>query len=372
MFIKKSLTIIFYLLPIVLFISCRQISRNSETGNLPKKTVKQLNRVIRKNLEEQNLPSVAVGIWIPGRGDYFFAEGVADIKTGRKREIADQFRIASITKTFTAEVVENLIDEGKIQRFDKLSKYYPDFPNSSKITIKDLLNMRSGIADFADKEYLKKYYDNPLMKLSTEKIIEVAALKADLFKEPDKATVYCNTNYILLGEIVKKVTGNSIGLEIEKRIFIPLEMKDSYYPEDDILPGKLHGYAWNVQNERFDDKTELNPLCAGPAGAIISNVYDLKKYAEAMYIASKDTERLTTYPFEGAPDWIRYGEGIIKMGAFWGHNGTIFGFSTELWYLPEENAVIVINVNRLDLDDKSKSSKMFEDITKILFPKYKK
>ena len=126
----------------------------------------------------------------------------------------------------------------------------------------------------------------------------------------------------------------------------------------------------DAQNKRFVDKTSLNPLCAGASGAIISNVYDLKKYLRSMYNSAKDTPRLKTYPFNGAPHWVRYGEGIVKMGSFWGHNGTIFGFSSELWYLPEKDAVIVINVNRLDRDDKSKSSKIFTDITRILFPKY--
>ena len=147
-------------------------------------------------------------------------------------------------------------------------------------------------------------------------------------------------------------------------------MEYSQYPENDILPGKLHGYSWNIQSKRFEDKTRLNPLWAGAAGAIISNVYDLKKYVKAMYNSAKTTQRLVTFPFNGAPDWLRYGEGIAKMRLFWGHNGTIFGFSSELWYLPEKDAVIVINVNRLDIDDKSKSSKIFSDITRILFPEY--
>ena len=369
---KTQLTIVI-LIAMILIVSCKHTKTSINTEKVeefPERTVEQLNNVIKKDLREMNIPSAAVGIWIPGEGSYFFTEGVANKETGRKRKITDQFRIASITKTFTAGVVEELIKEGKMKRTDKLSKYYPDFPNSDKITIKDILNMRSGIADFADKEYLKTYYNNPEMQVSAEESIEMSARKADSFKEPDRETVYCNTNYVLLGEIVRKVTGNDISVEIEERIFKPLNMKNSLYPDNNILPGKLHGYSWNPQTKSFDDMTRLNPLCAGAAGAVISNVYDLKTYAKAMYDSAKNTPRLKSYPFKGAPDWLRYGEGILKMGSFWGHNGTIFGFSSELWYLPEKDAVIVINVNRLDQNDESKSSKIFADITKILFSEY--
>jgi D-alanyl-D-alanine carboxypeptidase len=370
MIVIRTFNSIFFLLSIILLTNCSHVNHSVKTKKLSDKTVEQLNNVIREDMKEMNLPGVVVAIWIPGEGDYFFAEGTADYEKGIKRVIDDRFRIASITKTFTASVVEELIEEGKIERSDKLSKYYPDFPNADKITIKDLLNMRSGIADFAGEKFLKEYYNNPFMKITADEMIEMSAKKADSFKEPDRETVYCNTNYILLGEIVTKVTGSDIGVEISNRIFKPLNMTESLYPINGILPGKLHGYSWNAEKKKFDDKTSLNPLCAGAAGAVISNVYDLKKYVKAMYDSAKDTPRLKTHPFKGAPNWLQYGEGINNMGAFWGHNGTIFGFSSEMWYLPQKDAVVIINVNRLDLDDHSKSSKIFMDVTRILFPKY--
>ena len=368
--IKSIYAYFFIITSIVLLCGCNAVN---ETGNDPrfsKKTVEQLNSVIKDDIRKLNLLGVVVAVWIPGEGDFFFAEGTADTVTDRKRAIDDQFRIASITKTFTATVVEELIKESKIKKSDRLSKYYPNFPNADKITIKNLLNMRSGIADFADKTFLLEYYNSPLMKLPVDDIIAMSAKKADLFKEPNTETVYCNVNYILLGSIVEKVTGNDIRVEITNRIINPLNMTNSLYPVNNVLPGKLHGYSWNAEKEQFDDMTILNPLPTGAAGAVISNVYDLKKYVKAMYDSAKDTPRLKTYSFKGAPDWLRYGEGISLMGSFWGHNGTIFGFSTEMWYLPEKDAVIIVNVNRLDLDDQSKSFKILADVIRILFPKY--
>ena len=123
--------------------------------------------------------------------------------------------------------------------------------------------------------------------------------------------------------------------------------------------------------------TALNPLWAGAAGAMISNISDLKVFAKALCsnrLLSESTQEacFETMQFEDMPDWIRYGEGILNIGSFWGHNGTIFGFSSEMWYLPAKDSVILINVNRLDLDDQSKSAPLFFAITKILFPEYVK
>lgn len=109
------------------------------------------------------------------------------------------------------------------------------------------------------------------------------------------------------------------------------------------------------------------------AGAIISNMLDLEVYARALYegtLLSAETQqkRLEMSTIEGAPSFCRYGEGILSLGEFYGHNGTIFGFSTDMFYLPARDAVIVINVNRLDLNDKSTSSELFSAISKLVFP----
>ena len=335
--------------------------------------IKQLDSLIDEEMEDLNLPGVVVAVWVPDEGEYFCAKGSANLKTDLARDLDSPFRIASITKTFTAIAVLQLIDEGKLKRSDKLSRFFPDFPNADKITIRDLLRMRSGIADFADEGFLKKAYTNPLMNFTAADAIALSKDRAAEFIEPDRETHYCNLNYILLGEIVKDITGNDIGVQITESILKPLGMKNTIYAVGNDLGGKLRGYSWNNNKNSFDDMTVLNPIWAGAAGAIISNIYDLKIFAKEIYegsLLSEASQRghLVALQMKDVPIGIRYGEGIGNMGQFWGHNGTIFGFSSEMWYFPKKDAVIIINVNRLDLDDKSKSSNLFFKITKILFP----
>lgn len=337
--------------------------------------VQAVDDAIAQAMEDQNLPGVVVAVSVPGEGEYVAAEGEANLETGAVRELGEPFRIASITKAFAGTAILQLADQRLLSTADPLSKWYPDFPNAEEITVGDLLRMRSGIADSADQEFLEYYYDNPETDLTAEDMIELSANKADEFEPPDQETKYTNVNFIILAEIVEKVSGNDIGTQLSQGIFEPLGMESTIYPTNDELSGDLRGYSLDPESEELVDMTVLNPAPAGGAGAIISDVSDLGIFARALYTGSlldPETQeaRLQAQTLEGAPDFVGYGEGIEKLGNFWGHNGTIFGFSSEMYYLPEEDATIVVNVNRLDEDDESKSTDLFLAVTKILFPEY--
>ncbi len=113
------------------------ISQNgiNQEVKFPASTINKLDSVIAKIRAEQNLPGLVVGLWIPGEGEYTIALGSADLKTKLHRDINSQFRIASITKTFIATAILKLASEGRISKVDKLSKWYPDFPDADAITI---------------------------------------------------------------------------------------------------------------------------------------------------------------------------------------------------------------------------------------------
>src|SRR5215207_6452045 len=137
-------------------------------------------------------------------------------------------KVKAVAKT-TATAVLQLVDEEKLKTSDKLSEWYPDFPNAEKITIDDLLRMRSGIPDFTDEEFMKDWYAHPKADITARESIERSAKKVDQFKPPGQETVYTNTNYVLLQEIVRKVSGEPLGDRIEEGILLPLSMDDSYY-----------------------------------------------------------------------------------------------------------------------------------------------
>ena len=352
-----------------------QSDDSASSARLSEDNLQELDSVIDQEMQDKNLPGVVVGVWLPDEGEYVIAKGEANRDTGRERQPDDPFRIASITKTFTATAILQLVDEGRLSKTDTLATWYPDFPNADEITVDDLLRMRSGIDDPFDQEFLEYYYDNPDANITADEIIQLAADRADEFESPGQKTNYTNVNYTLLQEIVRRVSGNDLGVQIAQGIFEPLSMENSLYPANNNLPGELRGYSWDTESEEFEDKTVLNPAVPGGAGAIISDLSDMRIYAKALCagdLLEPETQaaRLEGETLEDAPDFVRYGEGVELFGDFCGHNGTIFGFSSEMFYLPEEDAVIVVNVNRLDEDDESKSTDLFLAATKTLFPEY--
>ncbi|MBA4116705.1 MAG: beta-lactamase family protein [Rubrobacter sp.] len=347
-----------------------------EGTHLSTDNIQKANDLIAQEMKDKNLPGVVVGVWTPDEGEYVTAQGTANLDTERSREPEDPFRIASITKTFTGTAILQLVDEGRLSKSDKLSTWYPDFPNADEITVDDLLRMRSGMVDpYASNDFLQDYYDNPEANITPEDMIEAATARADEFEPPDQKTKYNNLDFVLLGEIVGKVSGNDLGVQISQGIFEPLGMENSLYATNDQLPGELHGYSLDPKTNKFEDKTVLNPAVPGAAGAIISDISDMRTYSRALCtgdLLQPETQaaRLEAEQMDGEPAFIQYGEGILQLGKFCGHNGTIFGFSSEMFYLPEEDAVILVNVNRLDVDDQSKSTDLFLAIAKTFFPEY--
>ena len=361
------------LLPVLVPLLLGPVAAGATEPAFPPAVVRQLDQAVDAAIATQKLPGVAVGIWVPGQGVYRTARGAANLATGRPRHPGDPFRIASVTKTFIATAILQLVDQGKLRKSDPLAKWYPGFPNARLITVDDLLQMRSGIADAADSAFLSWYYDHRLTTLGAEAMIRRSARRAGEFKPPGGKVRYNNTNYIILGEIIAKVSGRSLPEQLRKTIFAPLGMSDTVYPEGPDLPGLLHGYSLDDTTHRFVDVTRVNPAPAGGAGAIISTLDDLHVYARAVCTGrllkpATQAARLRGKHLLGAPDFARYGDGIELLGPLCGHNGTIFGFSTEMFYLPAKDAVIVINVNRLDEDDQSQSSALLVALTRILFP----
>jgi D-alanyl-D-alanine carboxypeptidase len=329
-----------------------------------------LDATIARIIKQANLPSVAVLAAIPDRGRYVFVGGVADLRTRAPRRFEQPFRIASITKTFVATAVLQLADRGQLQKTDLLEKWFPDFPNSSKITVDDLLRMRSGIAAQSDEEINEAIYDRPTMSAPTlaQQMAE-SAKRRDQFKPPDQEGVYTNLNYFILGGIVQKITGADVGVFITENIIHNLGLRQTSYPIRDDLPGGLHGYGWNSKTSRFDDKTEFNPALGGSAGAMISSLVDLGEYVRVLCtggLLRPETQRARMEGQALIGTTTQYGEGVITGPGACGHSGTVPGFNTDMYYFVERNATLIINVNRLDRDDKPQSSPVLKAVSDAL------
>lgn len=345
---------------------------HDDSGPLDAATRAQIDAIVQQQIQAEQLPGTVVGVWIGGQR-HVTAQGLADLGTGRARAAGDPLRIASITKTFIGTAALLLVDRGTLARSDTLDRWYPDFPNAASITVADLLRMRSGIPDSADQAFLEAYWNDPLLPLDAEAMIARAAARGTEAIAPDQVTRYTNVNFMLLERIVEKASGQDIRSFLDREIARPLGLAHTSYPRDEVLPGPLRGYGRAGPGAPLEDRTRVDPRAAGGAGAMVSTLDDLGVYTRALCRGDllrpqTQAERLRPTVLEGRPAFIGYGEGLARIGRFCGHNGTIFGFSTEAWYLPEADATIVVSVNRLDLDDASKSFNTFALIARALFP----
>jgi len=339
---------------------------DSARGLFPVDVAHRLDATINAIMKSNNLPSVALEAAIPGRGRYVFVGGVANLRTGASRRYSQAFRIASVTKTFVATAVLQLVDEGRLQKTDVLAKWFPDFPNADKITVDDLLRMRSGIAAPSDEQAIDAVYDNPTGPAPT--LAELMAQSAPLrsqFKPPNTETVYTNLNYYILDGIVEQITGQDVGALITSKIIQPLRLTHTSYPRHETLPGGLHGYGLDPKSNRFSDKTALNPAIAGAAGAMVSTLADLTRYVRVLCkggLLRPQTQqaRLQGQPLAGGG--ADYGEGLITGPNVCGHNGSAPGFSTDMFYLGRLDATLIIDVNRLDRDDKGQTTPVLKAV----------
>jgi D-alanyl-D-alanine carboxypeptidase len=329
----------------------------------------RLDHKIEAIVRQNNLPSVAVGIYIPGRGHYTFVDGFADLETRRPRRFDQPFRIASVTKPFAATAILVLVDRGLLKKTDHIDKWYPQFPNADKITIDDLLRMRSGIPAPNDDEVLAQVYDAPLAPAPplAKELQTYAALKLQ-FIDPNTVGVYTDFNYDILAGIVEEVTGQDIGTLITETVILPLDLHATLYPTGIDVPGGLHGYGWNPATGRFDDKTLFNPPLAGASGAVISNIADLHTFSRAVCKGTLLKPETSKEQLEGQPlgSSTNYGEGVAVGHGFCGHSGTINGYSTDMYYIEKLNLSFVINVNRLDRDNKSRSTAILDLVTQTI------
>jgi D-alanyl-D-alanine carboxypeptidase len=299
-------------------------------------------------------PGVAVAVRLPDGSRWVGTSGRAILgRNGRDVEIYTPFAVASLTKTFMAALVLQLRDEGKLWLGTPISRWLPSWPKANKITVKMLLNHRSGIRDyFAHPRYERKVFGRPKHRWTTREILSLVGSRVCA---PGKCYHYSNTNYVLLNKIVRKVTGRSSAYEIRRRFLEPLGLTDTYWQGQEKI-GKVpaEGYWWTGSRyRRFADGSRFRPntsaaTVAHAAGAMLSSVRDISDWQDALLGGSllkpKSMELMLTFHRKSG-----YGLGMRqawldgKVGV--GHGGSLRGFVSVMYRLPEEDLDVVILTN---------------------------
>jgi D-alanyl-D-alanine carboxypeptidase len=331
---------------------------------------KRMESIVEKAMAALSIPGVIVGIWTP-EGVWVKAFGKADIETAASMKEGDRVRIASNTKTFVATVLLQLASEGKLLLDDTLDKYVPSVKDAGGMTLRQVLNMTSGTFSFTeDEQFGEQFEKDPLMKLTPEQEIEIAN-RHDNYFPPGGGYHYSDTNYEVAGLVIEKVTGNKLEDEVQARIIEPLSLSDTSFPETPDMAGQ-HSKGYVLENGKLADYTRVEPSVPWAGGAMISNLNDMKAWAEALAGGSLLDSRMhaeqmkTVKTGTGATE---YGLGVLEIDGFWGHTGAIFGYSSIFLRDPERDATFVVFANKAT-NDSSEAPGIALELMKLLYPDF--
>jgi CubicO group peptidase (beta-lactamase class C family) len=296
-------------------------------------------------LLEKNKAMGSVTIARNGQPLYTRTIGYSQINGSEKKPLttASRFRIGSITKMFTAVMILQLVEEGKLKLTDKLDQFFPQIPNAQKITIEQILWHRSGIHDaLLDKKLYPFPSTNAITK--TDMLATIARGTPDF--EPDTKHVYSNAGYHVLGFILEKVTGAPYDQALKERITSRLGLKDTYMTTANIDVNKNESLTYFYQGNEWKQGPETHPSLLFSAGSIMSTPNDMIQFIQALFdlkLISKENLQLMKTIREG--DGFGMEPFTFAGKTFYGHTGGVDNYGAWLAYQPEENLAIAYTTN---------------------------
>ena len=342
-------------------------------GGLGPELTARLDAAIEDVRRQAGIPGVIAGVWLPGRGSYTRATGVSDTATGRPMTTDLFMRIGSETKTFTVTALLELVDEGRIRLDDPIAAHIDGVPCGDRITLRQLAEMRSGLFPYtSDPDFTHALLSDPHRSFTPHELLAYGFKHQNTFG-PGEAFQYSNSNLILLGLVVEKVSGLGLADFIHQRVLRPARLHHTLFPQGAEIPEPhAHGYTNQTLSGDIADTTDWNSSWAWAAGAMISDFQDLRRWARIVATGTllsphTQAERLKVLP-TGFPG-TNYGLGIFETSGWIGHNGSTPGYESVTVYLPPQKATLVLLINSdISSGGQEPSTLLARAITEIVTP----
>lgn len=293
-------------------------------------------------LAEKNQAMGSLTISKNGAVVYSRAIGYSYISGNEKLPATNQtkYRIGSITKMFTATMIFQLIEDGKLSLTTTVDKYFPQLPNANKITISNLLNHRSGLHNFTDDAEYETWETQPKTRDEMLAIIS----KGGVDFQPDDKFSYSNSGYVVLGYIIEKASKQSYSKYLSNKIISKIGLSHTYVgTKTDTKKDESFSYDFS---DSWEQSAETDMSIPGGAGALVSTPSDLTKFIESLFslklVSNSSLEQMKALT-EG------YGMGMLQIPFYekqaYGHNGGIDHFASTLAYFPEDNLALAYCTN---------------------------
>ncbi len=338
---------------------------------------------IKENLEidsifsewdKPNVPGCALGVIKDGKLIYAKGYGMANIEKSIPNTVNSVFEIASNSKQFTAACIILLEEQGKLDMDNKLSDFFPEFPDCAhQITIRHLLNHTSGIRNDGTLAFLKSPNNNDTRTDSA--IMKLLVNQKELNFKPGDKYEYSNTGYWLLGQIVNKVSKMDLSDFSRQEIFEPLGMNSTLFYKDHrkILENQAYGYEPNGSGGfNICMSTSFDQI---GASGIFTSIEDIKKWDDAFYQSNILNKKFWPSMLQRCVlnngDTLDYSCGLIK-GNYNGlstisHGGVVFGYRSAIVRFPDQKLTVVLFANRADADPTKMCYKVADVLLKDQF-----
>ena len=290
-----------------------------------------MQKALNAAVTEYNVPGAVLALGDMNGNRQTWTSGLAELETKKPISKDMYFMIGSTTKSYTATMVLQLVDDGLIKLDDPIGKYLPGLvPRENRITIRHLLEMRSGLGAYGpNPEFVKFMTPDPLRACKPEVLVKFSLVNTI---EPDREFHYTNVNYILLGMLIEKVTNNSLSNEMKRRILQPLGMSHTFMLTELKMPTPYaHGYLYD-EGKVIDSTYTIHPSIFWTAGGIVSTVADQLIWAKALVEGRLLSPKSHSEQFNMKPAAGKlplYGFGVMNMNGPIGHGGNVNNMYTS-------------------------------------------
>jgi D-alanyl-D-alanine carboxypeptidase len=312
-----------------------------------------------------SFPGGTAGFALHDGSSFGLATGISDKALGLKMNPEHLMLQGSVGKTYVSAVALQLVHEGRIGLDDPISRWlgreewFAKLPNAKDITVRMLMNHTSGLVRYEFKEeFTNDLTENPYRIWEPRELVEYI-LDTDPPFAAGEGWIYSDTNYIVLGIIIERVTHSSYYDQLRKRILEPLGLRRTIPSSQPVIPGLSQGYAgadnpFGGTDEMIrNGKFAINPQFEWTGGGIASTAKDLARWAKVLYEGTAFDSSLLSELFNGVPARLgpetKYGLGVIirpsKLGITYGHSGFFPGYLTEVIYFPQHKLAIAVQVN---------------------------
>lgn len=341
---------------VLLLAGCGDGSSDTAPG-IDTATANRLQATLDDVRREQGIPGAAAAVVVPGEGTWAGTSGVADVRTREPVRAGTLFAAASVTKVFVAALVLQLAEDGVLGLDDRLRRWVPAFPGSGRITLRQLLNHTSGLADYVtDGRFLAAQRRRGVAARWTPR--QLLRYVPEPLAKPGERWIYSNTNYLLLGLAVERATRSTVGRELHRRLlprstFVRLVFQTEDRPRGSVAGGH-HERGIGVES------TPNNPYVpsiaeatsAWSSGNLLVGAGDLARAGDALFrgdLLSARSRREMTRWVKAIFQPPEYGLGLARDRLageeVWGHSGDITGFHADLWHVPESGITVAALVN---------------------------